>query len=426
MRDSTLEQITPIAIKTPVIIVGAGPAGAGVSIYLTKAGIPHVILEKESFPRDKICGDAYSGKTAFVLRKANPEWLSEIFQQAKRFLPSHGITFVAPNGKALDIPYKPHRTAGEQASGFTTPRLIFDHFLFKKLSSPYSTIYQNASIKTITRHLNEVKVAFTHDHKMYELTAPLIIGADGDKSQVRKNFLNDNASEKSYAVGLRAYYTGVTGLNAEHFLELHFLRELLPGYFWIFPLPDGSANVGVGILSEKVRQKKINLREQMLAAIKNNPNIRHRFVNARLVDKIYGWGLPMGTERNSVSGDNFMLVGDAASLIDPFSGEGIGNALFSGMLAADAIGKSLEAGKYDATFLKEMYDDQLYRRIGDELKLSASLQRLCRYPWLFNLVVNKAHKSPSLSKTISSMFTDLDLREQLRKPSFYANILFNR
>lgn len=426
MQDSTVEQMTPIAIKTPVIIIGAGPAGAGVSIYLTKAGIPHVILEREFFPRDKICGDACSGKTAFVLRKANPEWLSEIFQQAERFLPSHGITFVAPNGKALDIPYKAERIAGEQAPGFTTPRLIFDHFLFEKLASPYSTIYQNAAVKNMTRHSNGVEVVFTHDNKTYALSAPLLVGADGDKSQVRKNFLKDYASSKAYAVGLRAYYAGVTGLNTENFIELHFLRELLPGYFWIFPLPDGSANVGVGILSERIRQKKINLREQMLNAIKNNPNIRHRFTNAKLVDKIQGWGLPMSTEKLPVSGDNFLLVGDAASLIDPFSGEGIGNALYSGMLAADAIGKSLQAGKYDAAFLKENYDDHLHRRIGDELKLSASLQRLCRYPWLFNLVVNKAHKSPSLSKTISSMFTDLDLREQLRKPSFYAKILFNR
>jgi flavin-dependent dehydrogenase len=215
-------------------------------------------------------------------------------------------------------------------------------------------------------------------------------------------------------------------MHQENFIELHFLPELLPGYFWIFPLPNGMVNVGVGILSEVIRKKKINLREEMLNAIKNNPNISHRFANAKLADKIQGWGLPMGTKRQSLSGDNFLLTGDAASLIDPFSGEGIGNAMYSGMLAAYAIKESLEKGNHGAEFLRSAYDDVLYRRIGDELKISTTLQKLCRYPWLFNFVVNKAHKSPSLSKTISSMFMDLDMRDQLRKPSFYARILFNR
>jgi geranylgeranyl reductase family protein len=418
--------MTSQKIETQVIIVGAGPAGAGVSMYLTQAGIPHVILEKEVFPRDKVCGDACSGKTAFVLRKVNPAWLQEIFQKSELFTPSYGIVFVAPNGKALDIAYNPERKPGEQAPGFTTPRMTFDHFLFEKLASPYATIYQKAAIKTIEKKNGGVTATFTMEGKTYEVSAPLIVGADGDKSLVKKTFSDNATSPKAYSVGLRAYYTGVTGMHQENFIELHFLPELLPGYFWIFPLPNGTVNVGVGILSEVIRKKKINLREEMLNAIKNNPNIKHRFANAKLVDKIQGWGLPMGTKRQSLSGDHYLLTGDAASLIDPFSGEGIGNAMYSGMLAAYAIRDSLESGNYGAEFLRSAYDDVLYRRIGDELKISTTLQKLCRYPWLFNFVVNKAHKSPSLSKTISSMFLDLDMRDQLRKPSFYARILFNR
>lgn len=413
-------------IETSVIVIGAGPAGAGTSIYLTQAGIPHVIIEKETFPRDKVCGDACSGKTAFVLRKANPEWMQEIFRQADKFTPSHGIIFVAPNGKPLNIPFNPNKQPGEQAPGFTTPRMVFDNFLFEKLPSEYATIYQKATINTVDRANNKVSVSFIQGGKEYVVSAPLIVGADGDKSIVRKQFLKEHTTDKTSAVGLRAYYEGVTGMHNDNFIELHFLPEVLPGYLWIFPLPNGTANVGVGILSERIRKKKINLREKMLDAIKNNPNIAPRFKNAELKGKIQGWGLPMGMEQRPVSGDNFLLTGDAASLIDPFSGEGIGNALYSGMLAAYAIEKALTDGKFDAAFIKEAYDDVLYKRVGDELKIGTTMQKLCRFPWLFNLVVNKAEKSPSLSKTISCMFTDLDLRDQLRKPSFYFKILFNR
>lgn len=414
-------------LQTQVVIVGAGPAGAATSIYLSQAGIPHIVLEKEQFPRDKVCGDACSGKTAFVLRKANPAWMQEIFQHAAQYMPSRGIIFVAPNGKQLSIPFGSAVHPGETAPGFTSPRMVFDQFLFEKISSSYATVYQNVMVESMERRQDgTMQVRFSCQGQSYEIDALLLVGADGDKSMVRKTFLTDLHLPKAYAVGLRAYYKGVTGLSGENYVELHFIRDILPGYLWIFPLPNGMANVGIGILSEVIRDKKINLRERMLQIIQHHPDIQSRFEHASLVGKIQGWGLPMCVEKMPISGDHFLLTGDAASLVDPFSGEGIGNALYSGMLAAFAIEAGIKAGRFNRDYLKTEYDDVLYKRLGNELKISATLQRLCNYPWLFNFVVNKAHKSPSLNKTISCMFTDMDLRAQFSKPSFYLKMLFNR
>lgn len=413
-------------LQTTAVIIGAGPAGAGTSAFLSKAGIPHIILEKERFPRDKVCGDGFSGKTAYVLRRANPDWLDEILNSSA-FAPSHGLTLVAPNGNALNIAYNPNRKPGDKAPGFLTPRLHFDNFLFNKLPSPFATIYQEASVQQIVRQPDgNMIVTAKHDGRKLEISAKLVVGADGDKSIVRKTLLQPQQPSKIYAVGVRAYFDGVTGMHAENYPELHFLPGVLPGYLWIFPLPNGRANVGLGIPSDVVRRKRLNIREILADAIKNDPTIRHRFTNATQLGKLQGWGLPMGADPLPISGDGFLLTGDAASLVDPFSGEGIGNALFSGMLAAEAIIKAATANDYSGAFLKQHYDNELYRRILSELRTSAALQRLCRYPWLFNFVVNKARKSISLQKTISGMFANLDLRDQLRRPSFYFKILMNK
>ncbi len=413
-------------LETSVIIIGAGPAGAGSSFFLTKYGIPHIIIERENFPRDKVCGDACSGKAALVINRANPEWLSEILNDEQKFMPSWGITFVAPNGKPLDIPFTARRTKETKAPGFTVPRLVFDNFLFSKIASPFATVYQGAAVADIDKNADGVVVQILHNNEKITVTAPVIIGADGDKSIVRKKFLSEHTTAKTSAIGLRAYYEGVTGMHPEHFIELHFLKEVLPGYLWIFPLPNGQVNVGVGVISERIRRKKINLRQQMLDAITNNPQIAPRFANAKLVGGIQGWGLPLAMHRQPLLGDNFVLVGDAASLVDPFSGEGIGNALYSGMLAAAAIKDAVAQNDFSGAFFSRAYDDVLYRRLGDEFRISAVLQKLCNYPRLFNLVVNKAYKSESLRNTISSMFTDMDLRAQLGKPSFYLKILMNK
>jgi geranylgeranyl reductase family protein len=411
-------------IHTPVLIIGAGPAGFGASAYLSKAGIRHTIVDKATFPRDKVCGDAVSGKSVYVLRNLSEAWVEELLANRQSLLPSSGLAFVAPNGASLPISFG--KNSAGQSPGFTATRLFFDDFLFRKLDPAFAAIHTAAKVQSLQREGGRWLAELLTPQGPMRITADMLVAADGDKSMVRGELGLREASPKTSAVGLRAYYAGIRGLSPDGMIELHFLPELLPGYFWIFPLSDGRANVGVGMISKDVRDKKINLRERMLHAIATNPGIRDRFSAATLEGKILGWGLPMGVSRAPLSGDGYLLTGDAAQLIDPFSGEGIGNALYSGMRAAKAIEEAIARSDYSAAFLKQAYDEPVYKRIWGELKTSATLQRLSRYPWLLNFVINKANKSPTLRDTISGMFTDLDLRSKLRQPSFYLKMLFNR
>lgn len=408
-----------------IIIIGAGPAGCATSLFLSKAGIPHTIIEKASFPRDKVCGDALSGKVVYVLKQLNPEYLDRLSQKPEAFLPSWGVKFVAPNGKSIDIPFKSDISKETHAPGFISKRINFDAEVFSWLDPKYADIRLETSLDSIEKTAEGLVLNLENKQGNYQIKHPkLVIGAEGDRSIVAKNLSDITKENDHYCAGIRAYYTGVEGLHQQNFIELHFLEEMLPGYFWIFPLPNGDANIGAGMLSSSVSKKKVNLKADMLRAIENNPNIKDRFKNAKLQGKIQGWGLPLGSKKRVISGDNFLLTGDAASLIDPFTGEGIGNAMYSGMLAARHIENCIKENRFDASF-NQAYDQAFYDRQWDELKLSHTMQKLVKYPWLFNFVVNKAHKNKALRETISCMFEDLDLRAKLRNPLFYIKLLIN-
>ena len=411
--------------QTDIVIVGAGPAGCSTSLFLAKNKIPHTILDKSFFPRDKVCGDGISGKCVSVLNQLDLDIVPELAKQKVKFIDSWGVTFVAPNGKSLDIPFRVNLSSETKPLAFVSKRFDFDNELFKRLDRKYANVLEGAELVDLDRTAEGINISYQQNNISYSINnVQLVIGAEGDRSIVAKKLGGIKKENEHYCAGVRAYYQGIEGLHKQNFMELHFLPELLPGYFWIFPLPNGMANVGVGMLTSDVSKKKVNLRAEMLKVIQQNPQISKRFKNATMSDKPMGWGLPLASKKRPLSGERFLLVGDAGSLIDPFTGEGIGNALFSGMTAAKLIVDCVNQSRFDAKFLKT-FDEQFYSRQWEELRLSHTLQKLSKYPWLFNLVVNKAYKNKTVRETIICMFEDLDLRTKLRNPLFYLKLLWN-
>ncbi|MBL0072155.1 MAG: geranylgeranyl reductase family protein [Bacteroidetes bacterium] len=410
--------------KHQLVIAGAGPAGATASAFLCKAKIPHLIFDKAVFPRDKICGDALSGKVMPVFRKLDPALIDHLAIDKEHFIGSYGIKFAAPNGKSIDIPFNKDLGSLKTPPGFISKRIDFDNFMVGQIDKSVADFRQGHELVAI-RKQGEINIlSIKYGEEIYEVETPLVIASEGDRSVISKTYSGFGMEPDHYCGGIRAYYSGVTGMHPMNFIELHFLDELLPGYFWIFPLPNGGANVGAGMLSSSISKKKINLREAMLKVIKENPTIKDRFANAVPEGKIQGWGLPLGSKKRPISGDGFILTGDAASMIDPFSGEGISNAMYCGMTAANVAMEAIKAGNFKSSFLIQ-YDEKIYNRLWSELQLSHTMQKLCKYPWLFNFVINKAEKNRTFRETISCMFDDLDLRARFKQPSFYFKLLFN-
>ncbi len=410
-----------MAFRTEICIIGAGPSGAMTAMRLAKLGIPSILVDKAIFPRDKICGDALSGKVVEVFRKLDPK-LVDRFSTHPGQLGSWGVNFVAPNSNNLRVPFKKEFSKEEQAPGFISKRIDFDSFLVDECRK-YKQISLIEGVRLDQFNREGDRWLLSEEAGAVEIEARLVIAADGAHSRFARVYGGMKVEPKHYCAGVRTYFKGVGKMDADNFIELHFLKDLLPGYFWIFPLPGGYANVGVGMRSDVVSNGKVNLKKRLQEVIRDYPQLEERFRNAEMVDDIRGFGLPLGSKKRPISGDGFLLIGDAASLIDPFTGEGIGNALYSGYFAAEHARTALLSGDFSGKSLSA-YDQQVYDRLWDELKLGRRMQQLLRFPWLFNFVVNKARKNKVLSEMISCMFEDIDLRDHLRKPSFYFKLLF--
>jgi len=175
-------------------------------------------------------------------------------------------------------------------------------------------------------------------------------------------------------------------------------------------------------LSQYISKKKVNLKKLMEEVLESK-QFKARFENAELEGKILGLGLPLGSKKRTLSGNRFMLTGDSGSLIDPFTGEGIGNAMYSGKWAAEQAKICLEENDFSATKLAA-YDKLVYKKLGKEFQVSNLMQKLILFPRTFNWMIAKIKRNKELRQTITFMFDNVDLRKKFRNPIFYLKVLF--
>jgi len=416
-------QTNPQMKEIDVCIVGAGPAGTITALFLAKKGISCILADKAKFPRDKICGDGISGWVVSVLAELDKNLLLKINQQPS-LLHSYGIRIVAPNQKVLDLPFlDSHALSPDIPPGYTCKRIDFDNFLLEEAKSkPRIELLENTEI--ISYHKNS-DGALLETGQGERIRAKIVVVANGANSSFMKDPGGIAKDKKSTMTGLKAYYRGISGMHKENYVELHFLKGLIPGYFWIFPLPGGLANVGIGLDQHRISKKKLSLKKQMLDAIHHVPYLKERFKHAEQITQIQSYGLPLWDKKRSISGERYMLAGDTASLIDPITGEGIGHAALCGMFAANQAERALKTNDFSAEFMKQ-YDKEVYDKVGKELKISSKISRFIKHAWLFNTVVNRALSSKILQEKLTLAMTDLEVRKELKDPLLYLKVIFGQ
>jgi len=333
----------------------------------------------------------------------------------------NNVIFGSPKHVEARIDFK-RSSRQDFLTGFVIRRQIFDEFLFREAKKAADVWIEGFKVDDIVVEAGQVSGVRGRGQGNVEMEfrGKVVLGADGYRSVVAHKMGVHDPDTRHWMLAYRRYFHNVLGLDNQ--IELHYVNDVIPGYFWIFPLEDGYANVGIAMLVKSMKRRQVNLKESLDRVIKK-PHFQHRFSEATPVEKPVAWNLPVGSKHRKSYGPGFLLLGDAAGLIDPFTGEGIGNAMYSARYAAETVGQACDAGDFTERFLAQ-YDRRLWGEIGDELRVSARLQKIARFKPLLNFTIEKGARSQTVSDIICGMIANEIPRKRLANPLFYLRLLF--
>ena len=380
-------------IETDVCIIGAGPSGASASLMLSKLGINHLIIDKAVFPRDKTCGDGLILHTFKALKIIDINLLEELTKHPK-FICGFYANLHLSDKTVIKI-----KEAKEDKHYFIYygKRIDFDYFLVQKLKSAYAQTKLGIAIQTLKNEENGVLIELKDGTT---IRSKLVIGADGIHSVVSKQLAQNKPDPKRTSTFISAYFDNITELPDQNGAEIRMVYKKATLFFYIFPLPNGQANVSLGGSSNELLKHKINLKHEIEAIIQSHPKVAHKFQNAKQLSSWRGWGIPYQYGHLTISGDRFMLVGDAAGLANSFDKEGVGTGMMSGVLSAQQAGRCIQENDFSANFIQE-YDHNIKKEFDRLLKISKIGLRLSKYPLLFKFLVKMI--KPKLEKAIKGV-----------------------
>lgn len=384
------------ATHADAVVVGAGPAGAAAAYFLAQAGHDVVLVEKESFPREKVCGDGLTPRAVKALG------LLGLHEEAEGRVPGwqrqQGLRMYG-GGVVLDLPWP--ELDDWPSHSLTATRARFDHTLARNAVKAGATLWEGTEVTGpvyLTSSERRVAgVAYRREHEDGNVAegvvrAPVVLAADGGSSRFAVQMGLHRNPARPMGVAVRAYYRhDRDGLDMmEGFLELERdmgagdgrtvgrrpVGELLPGYGWIFPLDDGLVNVGWGLLNTSEHFRSTNYRRTLddwVAGFPPEWGIRKDTMEGRPRSA----GLPMGHNRKPLVHRGALLLGDAGGMVNPFNGEGISYAIESAAMAAEAADDALRR-RSDAPLAA--YGDAVARAWGGYYTLGNLFVKVIGHP----------------------------------------------
>lgn len=335
--------------RSDVLVVGAGPAGIAAALTAHRAGLRVRVIDKATFPRDKCCGD---GLTTGALRLLDRLGLPP--ETVASWKTCRDVTLRSPSGREVLL-----RLPDDGQFAAIATRLDLDAALVDLARREGVEISEGVSFDGVEEHSDHHHVT-TSDGP---IDARVVIAADGMWSAVRKAVQPDRSPYLGEWHALRQYASNVTGPASER-LFVWFEPELLPGYAWSFPLTGSRANIGFGIL--RGASQKVGDMKTLWKDVLNRDHVRAALgAGAVIDDKLSAWPIPARVTGAILHHGNVLFVGDAACATDVLTGEGIGQALLSGILAGNAASERKPGVAYLRLMRRNFFaDHRMSRALG--------------------------------------------------------------
>jgi geranylgeranyl reductase family protein len=378
-----------------VLVVGAGPAGSAAAITLARAGLDVVLVDQHAFPRDKVCGDGLIPDAHNALRKLGV--LDAVMRQAQ---PSGFVGCVGPRGGRIDV-------AGALA---VLPRKALDLILCRAAVDAGARMFAPLRFMAPLEandgsgEARVVGATLRHGDTTCELRARWLVLASGAVPQALMAAGMSTRTSPS-GVALRGYVKNDAMVGRIDKLEVVWHRVVTPGYGWIFPCAGGVFNIGVGMGDSHTRggksaKRELNLRQAMDDFVSAYAPARALMETGTLLGPMKGAPLRCTLEGARFTRPGLIVAGEAAGSTYSFTGEGIGKAMETGILAAEAV----LTGAADAA-VRAGYEAKL-RALKPRFDLYQRANRVNRYPWLADLLIWRAQRSPALLRRMGGVLNE--------------------
>jgi menaquinone-9 beta-reductase len=372
-----------------VVVIGAGPGGSATAHDLAKTGIRVALLDKRLFPRDKTCGDGLTPRAVGLLRDMG--LLDTLLKQGRQI---NRFEVVAPNRTRTQAPIPASQTL--PALSLVVPRLVLDAVVRNHALASGAIAYDEHRVDRVEADDTGVSVHGDANGSPFALRAQMAVIATGANSGLllKCGLLKQ---QPETMVATRAYYENVQGLS--DVWELRFDGVPLPGYGWIFPTGEGTANIGAGYFAPG----RATSAQKAFESFVSNPALNPMLANARQVGPARGYPLRADFTTAPTHAPRILAVGEAAGLVNPLTGEGIDYALESGRIAAAHLHTMFATGSFGERE-RTAYDHELREHFQSLFEFCMfTRDRLCGSRFLLNALVAFANRRADLRTELATV-----------------------